>query len=223
MSGELFALSAAQFSDVSKVVRRVLKTSELSTGDVATRPRRAIGVARVMQIADAYPVYDSLATRQVALFELNRDVDTDVVQFFGDNLHGLVQLSVGDISCEIDCRASTAELRAALGLSVIDCRVTAFPGAWEFAWDQAIRKPITCVAKPAIESEFCMAGIVVYREGWRSVSSDGSNPVLVDLLDAIPYLEGEVKRGAVAIASALGDGLWVAHHWSCPAVSYRVN
>jgi hypothetical protein len=223
MTEQLYALSGAQFADVSKVVRRVLKTSKLSPVEVATRPRRSSGIVRVQNVAEQYPVYDSLTTRQVALFELARDVETDVVQFFGEELHGLVQLQVGDISCEIDCRASTADLRAALGLSLLDCRVTAFPGLWEFAWEQATRKPITCIAKPAIESDFCFAGIVVYREGWRSVTSDGANPVLVDLLDAIPYLEGELKRGSVSIASALGDGLYVAHHWSCPAVSYRVK
>ena len=223
MSGELIALTEEQHLDLSRIRRIVLKTGDLPAAEVPSKKRRARTVARVMNVGDEFPTYTSLTTRQVALFELARDVETDVIQFFGEDLHGLVSLQVGDISCEIDCRASTAELREALGMSLQDCRVTAFPGLWEFAWGDVLRKTISCQPKPAEDDNFCFAGIVVYREGWRSVTSDGINPTMVDLIDGIPYIQGELKRGAVSIASALGDGLYIAHHWSCPSVSYRIS
>lgn len=222
MSGELIALTEEQHADLSRIRRIVLKSGALPAADVPAKTRRSRTVARVMNVGDEFPTYSSLATRQVALFELARDVETDVIQFFGEDLHGLVSLRVGDISCEIDCRASTGELRQAVGLSVQDCRITAFPGLWEFAWGDVTRKSITCNPKPAGLEDFCFAGIVVYPEGWRSVTSDGINPTMVDLIDGIPYIQGELKRGAVSIASALGEGLYIAHHWSCPSVTYRI-
>lgn len=220
---ELIALTPEQFADVSEMRRIVLKRGERPPVEIAGSRRRSRTVARVMNVGDEFPVYSPLETRQVALFELSRDTDQDVIQFFGQDLHGLVSLQVGDISCEIDCRASTAELREAVGLAVADCRITAFPGLWEFAWGDRPRQTIECAAVPAYEAEFCAAGIVVRREGWRSVTSDGINYSLCDLVDGIPFIEGELKRGAVSIASQLGEGLYIAHHWSCPSVSYRLN
>lgn len=224
MTKELIALEPEQFDDLQLMRRIVLKEGVRPSIEVGRRPPRPRGVARVMNVGDEFPVYSPLTVRKVALFQLSRETSQDVVQFFGTDLHGLVRLTVGDISIEIDCRASTDQLRAALGLSLQDCRITAFPGLWEFAWSEGInRRPITCTAIAADLSDYCTAGIVIRQEGWRSTSSDGDGFALVDLIDGIPFIEGELKRGAVSIASAIGDGLWIAHHWSCPAVTYRIS
>lgn len=223
-TNELIALEPEQFDDLALIRRIVLKKGVRPSIEVGRRPPRPRGVARVMNVGDEFPVYSPLTVRKVALFQLSRETNQDVVQFFGEDLRGLVRLAVGDISIEIDCRASTDQLRAALGLSLQDCRITVFPGLWEFAWGEGInRRPITCTAVAADLADFCTAGIVIRQEGWRSTSSDGDGFALVDLIDGIPFIEGELKRGAVSIASAIGDGLWIAHHWSCPAVTYRIN
>lgn len=220
----LIALEPEQFDDLNTIRTIVLKEGVRPAVEVGSRRPRPKGVARVMNVGDEFPVYSPLTVRQVALFQLSRETNQDVVQFFGEDLHGLVRLTVGDISIEIDCRASTAELRAALGIPLQDCRVTVFPGLWEFAWGDGInRRPITCAPVAAELANYCMAGIVIRQEGWRSTSADGDGFALVNLIDGIPFIEGELKRGAVSIASAIGDGLWIAHHWSCPAVTYRIN
>lgn len=223
-SKELIALEPEQFDELALVRQIVLKEGVRPAVEVARRPSRSKGVARVMNVGDEFPVYDPLNVRQVAIFRLSRETSQDTIQFFGEDLHGLVQLTVGDVSVQVDCRASTEELREALGISNLECRITAFPGLWEFAWGEGVtRRAITCSPVAASSPNYCMAGIVVRQEGWRSTSTDGDSYALVNLIDGIPFIEGELKRGAVSIASAIGDGLWIAHHWSCPAVSYRIN
>jgi hypothetical protein len=218
----LYALTSQQHADIGHVVRssrnRVRSQVNVGRGDGRQR------VARVMNDGAEFPIYDSIAERDAALFELSRSTDQDTLQFFGSDLQGLVRLTIGSISIEIDCRATTDELRAALGLDVSICRVTAFPGLWEFAWQLGmVPQTITCVPVPAAEDIYCTAGIVQRREGWRSVSADGANVSRVKVLDCIPFLEGELKRGAMAMAFPLGDTLYAAGVWSCPGVTYRIQ
>ncbi len=221
---ELIALEPEQFDDLNTMRTILLKEGVRPAIELTGRPRRSRNVARVMNVGDEFPTYSPLEVRQTAIFYLDRESYQDTVQFFGEDLHGLVRVVAGDTSVEVDCRVTTAELREALGISLADCRITVFPGLWEFAWaDSYVRRSVSVTPVNADVAEYCKAGIVVRQEGWRSASADGDNYSLVNLIDGIPFIEGELKRGAVSIASAIGDGLWIAHHWSCPAVTYRIN
>lgn len=172
------------------------------------------------------PIYNTLRSRPAVLFDLSRRTLQGTIQFLGEDLWGDVTLKIGDdVEARIDCRATTEQLRSALqqeGFDLDRCRVTAFPGLWEFAFadDVAALPAVTC--EPVITSTRpFLGGCLVTREGWRSVSADGDTPSLVQVIDCIPHLEGEVKLGSMALAHRLGANLYMAGQWSCPGFTFR--
>lgn len=221
MTREIYALTKAQRRVFGEMARD-FKSPVLSAPAVPAADRGSLSVARLMTVGDEYPVYNPLETRKAAIFELSRNTLQATVKFYGEDLRGLVALTVGSISAQVDCRATTEELRAALS-SLRKCRVTAFPGLWEFVFDDETRELPEITCEPVITSSAVrfLGGCVVTQEGWRSTSVDGDNFSQVDVIDSIPYIEGEVKLGAMALGIRYGAALYLAGQWSCPAFSFR--
>lgn len=209
-----YGLTDEQHSAVGKLVA---DAGVIVRKPAPARPRRSStggDVLRLMIVDDEYPVYAPKQIRKAALFVASFDTDQTTVQMFGSDLSGYLELNIGGTIRRAHCQATTDELRAALRLDPGFCRVSAFPGLWEFAW-AGDALPLSVVPY----SNF-FGGVVVTDELWVSDTEDGLNPVLVDVVDAIPFIEGQVKRGAVSIGSPYGDGYFVAQYWNCPGFSF---
>jgi len=222
MNGEpVYGLTLAQNVALESLVRQS-KRGARSAPYIPPANRSGSSLARLMTIGTEFPVYNPLETREAALFELSRHTQQATVKFIGQNLWGRVLLTVGSISIEIDCRADSTQLRSRLQ-ALSRCRITAFPGLWEFAFDPGTTElpAITCEPVITSNSQRFLGGCVVTREGWRSVTTDNFEPAIVEVIDCIPYIEGEVKLGAMAIGHRYGASLFLAGEWSCPAFTFR--
>lgn len=179
--------------------------------------------ARLMTVGSTFPKYRPTQTRNAALFELTQELPTVIVQFIGENLWGNVRLTIGSISIEIDCRADQETLRSRLNFTTDYCRATVFPGLWEFAFGRDIGDIPAVSCEPVVTSNSVrfLGGCVVTREGWRSVSQNGVNYDTVKVIDGIPFIEGEVKLGSMAICNRIGTDLYLAGPWHCPAFTFR--
>jgi hypothetical protein len=216
------AMNRKQYAAFKRLIRdsKDVVRDEAPTVEPANRSRLAI--ARLMTIGDEFPKYNPLETRKAAIFQLDRISLQATVKFYGEDLWGDVWLNIGSTTIRIDCRATTDELREALP-NLRDCRITAFPGMWEFAFgDKVTELPeITCEAVLTTAPRRFLGGVVVTQEGWRSSSANGEDVSVVDVIDAIPYIEGELRLGAMAIGTRYGDEVYLAGQWSCPAFSFR--
>lgn len=215
------ALNPRQYRSFKRLVRDS-QDGTRSTGAVEPADRRRSAVARLMVVGDSFPKYNPLEPRKVAIFGLNREGHQATVKFYGEDLWGDVWLTIGGSgTVRVDCRATTDELRSRV--SVRDCRITAFPGLWEFAFGESVAElpEITCEPVLTSSEERFLGGCVVTREGWRSQSADGEDFAEVEVIDSIPYIEGELRLGAMALGMRYGDALYVAGQWSCPAFSFR--
>jgi hypothetical protein len=177
-------------------------------------------------IANQLPVYNPLHTRPAALFELSRQTLQLTVKFLGENLWGNVRLTIADISIEIDCQVTTLQLRTRLqaaGVPVDRVRITALPGLWEFAFDRSFTELPEVTCEPVVTGNVrrFLGGCLVTREGWRSVTADNDSVVMVEVIDSIPFLDGEVKLGAMALGVRFGASLYLCGQWSCPACTFR--
>lgn len=173
-------------------------------------------VARIMIVDDTYPVYSPLVPRKVALFAPSPDTQQTTVQMFGCDLDGYILLTIDGTEFRVDCQSSIDQLSGTLGLGRT-CRVTAFPGTWEFAWKKDAPE---VTARP---SDGFYGGLIVRQELFLSVTDDGRYPILVDCLDAIPFIEGEVKRGALSIAWQHGVDTFLAAYWRDPAFNFAAR
>lgn len=221
MTEPVYGLTLAQNVALEHLVR-ASKTGTRRMPYVPGANRRGASLARLMTIGDTFPIYNPLEPRPAAIFELSRYTQQATVKFVGENLWGPVRLTIGDISIEIDCRVTTAALRANLQ-ALSRCRITAFPGLWEFAFDDSVTELpwIDCEPVATVNAVRFLGGCIVTREGWRSTSADGDTVSMVDVIDSIPYIEGEVKLGAMALGLRYGAEVYLAGQWSCPAFTFR--
>ncbi len=219
MTDEVFGLTLQQHQAVERIWRETrMKTRALPY--ISVPDRRNDKFARLINIGPEFPVYNPFEPRPVGLFELSRVTKQLTVKFYGENLRGDVFLQIDDLSWRINCQSTSFELTNILSLN--DCRITCFPGLWEFAfgttWDEL--PLVTCEPYYTDAPVRFLGGCVVTNEAWRSVTVDGIKPATVEVIDCIPYLEGELKLGAMAIGTKFGDGVYVASQWSCPAFSF---
>ncbi len=212
----ILGLTLDQHREVSQVVID-WRTTQRPQAGVPSAKRRTPSITRVMTVNAAYPVYEPREYRKVALFIPSRDTQQTTLQMFGTDLTGDIQITIDGTTYTIDCQVTSAQLRTAIGLPLAVCRITAFPGMWEFAW-AGDAKTIT-----AIPYTDFYGGLLVTDELWRSQTADGEEPVLVDSIDAVPFVEGQVKRGAISLASPWGDGIYMAQYWHCPGFNFAAS
>lgn len=178
------------------------------------------GFVRVMTMAELFPIYTPRADRPVAYFERRPDLETITIEMFGSDLVGPIEVTIDGRTYTADCQAGTDELRSVFGFLLKVCRVTAFPGLWEFAFTGVAP---TITAKPAVgtsPTQTFYGGLVVTEEAWVSVSDGDANLTALDVVDAIPFIEGEVKRGSVGIAFWSDDIGWLVLQWTCRDFSF---
>jgi len=214
---ELVALHPDDFSDLQSMHREWLTTRRPQAGVQGKKRRGTYDTLRVMVLGPEYPIYSPRESRECTQFVRDLTRDTITIEMFGDDLAGFINVTIDGTLYTTDCQFGTDELRAWFGFSLDVCRVTAFPGLWEFAFT-GTAPSITAEPGPGtspLSNLQYRGGVLVQYEGWVSVDDGIGNLVLADVVDTIPFAEGEVKPGAIAIArwsSAVG---WFVEKWQC--------
>ena len=195
---------------------RAFQTSTWPQAGVPSKKRRiTYDFIRVMIIDADYPVYTPREERAVAYFVRDLSRETITIEMFGDELAGDLNVTIDGTLYRVNCQSSTAQLRTAFGFNLRKCRVTAFPGLWEFAFSGAAP---TITAEPAIGTTDILTfsgGVVVTEEAWVSVGDDVGRLLTINVVDVIPFAEGEVKPGSVAVAMWASDIGWLVRQWHC--------
>lgn len=209
--------SEDDFSRVAAAVRDFETTLRPQAGVTRKRRSSTYDTLRVMILGPEYPVYSPRESRAVVQFVRDLSRDTITIEMFGDDLAGFIDVWVDGTRYTTDCQLGTDELRAWFGFNLRDCRVTAFPGLWEFAFS-GTAPTITAEPGPGYSSRSNRqypGGALVTHEGWVSVDDNAGGLILVDVIDTIPYAEGEVKPGAIAIARWSSSVGWFVEKWQC--------
>lgn len=219
---EILGLTVAQHKEIGEHLIEARHPPRPMAG-VASRPKQSNkSAARVMFIDDGYAVYSPRKPRKVAVFHLNRIEQTKTIEMFGTNLSGDLIVTIAGVDYVTDCRSSTATLRAVFAPFVQDCRITAFPGMWEFAWtgdapEMSVRPGLI------LHDRGYTGGVLLVDEAWRSEDNGNGGFVTIDGTDAMPFIEGEIRRGSRAIAHWTRRDGWLIGDWKCRAFSFRAE
>lgn len=206
-------------TDCDRIAAAVVgyETTYRPQAGIARKAKAFYGSAsRAMIIDDTYPVYSPRDSRKVALFQISPETNQTTVRMFGCDLSGYIVLTIAGDEFTVPCTATNVQLRTALNLGRT-CRVTAFPGTWEFAWRDRV---LDITARPG---NGFYGGLLVQDELWVSMTDDDEEPYLVDCVDSIPFIEGEVKRGALSIAQQYGHGTYLAAYWRDPGFNFAAG
>jgi hypothetical protein len=202
----------------------------------ARAPRGEIGVtkkprafpqttARVMQIDDGYPVYEPDKIRNVAVFVLGPRNRVRTIEMTGDDLHGDINVTIDDAqfglaTWNLNCQSQTEAVRKKFGFLDSYCRVTVFPGMWEFVF--ADEPPAMFVeARPSSGDNLFSGGLQLINERWVSIDDGNGGVKTIEATDSMPFLEGEVKRGSRALAHWSDSEGWIIGQWQCRPFWFR--
>lgn len=230
MTETLYGLTATQHAEVGRIVIHSKRGNRPATQQAERDPHRYRGVARVIMLDDN-PVYEPKTKRDCAIFRLNAHGQQKTLEFIGHALEGDLVVRIAGSELRIECRATTAELRAKLteaGISASDCRATVFPGLWEFdfnggRWfESAPSMTVEAWAPPAedLDSPVFSGELRLVQEAWLSVA-DGGQPKTIETCDWIPFKPGAIKSGAIGAASWSHEAGWLVLAWQCRDYSFR--
>ena len=222
-NGALIGYTEDQHRRLSAVVLQVETLVGTDIGVV--RKKRVVSqtAARVMIVDESYPVYSPRVVRPVAVFVHDLTAAIITVEMSGDDLCGDLLLTIDGIAYRVDSQADTAALQAVLGFAPTVVRVRVFPGMWEFVF-LTVADPPTVTVEPYFggdPDEFYAGGVLVIREGWLSIDNGDNGFETLDCYDAMPFLEGELKRGSRAIAHWESSSGWLAGEWKCRDFRFR--
>jgi hypothetical protein len=221
---DIYGLTQEQHTAVGDLLQR---SGNIVRAEAPPVVRRGAPSEFVRVMSLDFPTYSPREAREVALFEHDPLAVVVTAKFFGESLAGDVVLKFGSLSIRLDCRSTTAQLRAKLGVALNYCRATVFPGLWEFHFvDPTVVRTQT---PPTIDVETYFTGgnlpftggVVVTREGWVSATDDGDNFAKVEVIDAVPFRKGQVKAGGIALAQRYGADQFMVSGWSCPEFTFK--
>lgn len=172
-----------------------------------------------MCLGPDFPIYNPRETQSVAYFVHDLENQTVTLEMFGDDLAGFINVTINGNVLTVNCQLGTDELRAAFGFNLKECRITAFPGLWEFAFageaPEMFAEPGPGYA--SLSNRVYPGGCLIVQEAWRSVYNDSGELDLIEITDMTPFSEGEVKPGAIAKATwsdSVPSG-WLVDGWKC--------
>ena len=219
MSEALIGYQEAQHRELSALVLDARISERPFVGVLPKKRRGAHDALRVMILGDEYPIYSPRSERACVYFVRDLTRDTVTIEMFGDDLSGFIDVWIDGALYRTNCQSSTEELRAWFGFSLSVCRVTAFPGLWEFAFGFGQVAPVIWAEPgPGTSSRSNLqfrGGVVVVYEGWVSVDNGRGGLDTVDVVDAIPFAEGEVSPGAISVARWSSSVGWFVERWQC--------
>jgi hypothetical protein len=192
------------------------------------------GTCRLITLEAAAPAYTPKTLRSVGLFRLNSDGQQKTIEFTGHALEGDLILAIGGTEIQINCKATTAELREKLrtaGINSADCRANVFPGLWEFdfnggRWAQAA-PAVTCEAfEPPpedTETPVFSGQLTITSEAWVSLPDNAGGVTRILCRDWIPHKPGAIKAGAIGAAVWCHEAGWLVLAWQCRDYSFRAG
>lgn len=234
MTETLYGLTEAQHAEVGRLVRSNRVTARPETSTATKNRDRYRGIARVILIDSNSPTYQPQVVRECGLFRFSPNGQQRTIEFSGHALEGDLILSINGSEMQIDCAATTADLRAKLseiGVNARDCRATVFPGLWEFDFNSGRfrEKPptLTCTAyEPPpedTETPVFSGDLRVVSETWVSVSSNGEVFDTVATREWIPFKPGALTSGAIGAALWSYEAGWMVLAWQCRDYSFRAE
>ena len=229
----MYGLTAKQFNAVGQLVTAAGSRSRPE----ATRPGLGPypGACRVILFGDDDPTYTPKTLRRVGLFRLNTTGIQKTVEFTGHSLEGDLVLTIAGIESRVPCKSTTEELRAILadnGIAAKDCRLTVFPGLWEFDFNTGGRWSETPPAfncqpfiPPDDDDETPVFGgeLAIVDEAWVTVTTDGDTFFQIGARDWIPHAAGAVKSGSVGAGVWCEEAGWLVLAWQCRDFSFRAD
>jgi len=230
MPEAVYGLTSEQHAQVGTLVRGAKTIVREQPGQPSKGPDRYRGICRVM-LRDEKPInYVPLTPRTCSLFRYSPNTRQITVMFSGAELEGDLAVTIDGVEIHVDCKATHAELRAALvasGIAKADCRATVFPGLWEFSFTgrwSAVAPSFTCVAfePPAedVEASVYSGELQIVNEAWLSASDDGDEILTVDTIDWVPFSTDAITPGAIGGAQwGYGAG-WLVLAWQCREWSF---
>lgn len=192
------------------------------------------GSCRVITMDAEDPTYSPRTVRTVGVFMLKPDGSQITVELSGHALEGDLVLTVAGVEIQIDCRATTNQLREALqsaGIQSRDCRATVFPGLWEFdfnggRWsDGPPGLTVEAFEPPAEDTEtpIFSGQLRVTREAWVSATNDRKTVSTIECRDWIPHKTGAIKAGAIGAAVWCDEAGFLVLAWQCRDYSFRTE
>jgi hypothetical protein len=220
MSDEaLIGYTEEQHREISTLVLDARNEVRPYVGVLAKKRKTTHDALRVMILGDEYPIYSPRSERPCVYFTRDLTRDTITIEMFGDDLSGYIDVWIDGVLYRTDCQLGTDELRAWFGFPLNVCRVTAFPGLWEFAFGFDQVAPVFWAEPGPGHSPYSnlqfRGGVLVTYEGWVSVDNGGGDLDTVDVVDTVPFAEGEVSPGAIAIARWSSSVGWFVEKWHC--------
>lgn len=220
MAEEIYGLTLTQNQAVERLVKSSRNSTRPATG-LSPPNAKYPGLGRVIIFDTEDPTYDPTTTREVALFRFNPTGTQKTVEFSGQNLEGDLVLTLAGTEYQIPCASTTAELRAILNLDLQDCRVTVFPGYWEFdfnngQWAGDAPSFTIDAYEPEDEDDPVFDGTaIITDEGWVSVTDDGDTYKTIEINDWVPFLTGAVKAGSIGLIGWSHEAGWISLAWQC--------
>jgi hypothetical protein len=192
------------------------------------------GTCRVIAMAADDPTYQPRVPRQVGVFKLHPDGSQTTIEFSGHALEGDLVLTIAGVQMQIDCRATTSQLREKLqaaGIQARDCRATVFPGLWEFdfnggRWSDS---PPSLQALPFdppaedTETPVFSGQLRVTREAWLSVTRNRLDIETILCRDWIPHKNGAIKAGAIGAVVWSHEAGFLCIAWQCRDYSFQTG
>jgi hypothetical protein len=207
-----------------RIVRAVLSTEKLDRRPeigVEIKPRALPQTScLVMHIDDGYPVYDPDNFVNVGVLVLGERGRVRVIEMTGGDLFGDIDVTIGGSTWRLNCQGQTEAVRRKFGFLDSYCRVTVLPGYWEFVFADAAPE-MSVVAHSAFGDLLYDGGLRIIKQRWRSIDDGNGGIRTIQATDSVPYLEGAVMRGSMAVAHWSETDGWVLGRWDCRPFYFR--
>lgn len=189
---------------------------------------------RVIALTDR--VYDSTRSESLPVFIYDRTRTVFNVQQMGTSLSGYLVLKINGVSYVVECRRENFD-----DITISGLRITVLPGMWELDFgvltDAKAAATTVEVATLTSQQQLSLCELfddettpiftgstLVRREFWVTVpGAEFSDTIPVhheEVTDCLPYLTGNVGRGAIGTCVWNWDAGYTSIAWMCRSFSH---
>ena len=232
MNEPVYGLTAQQHDEIGYYFGRNHDTTRPPSEPPSSAPFP--GSCRVITMEADDPTYTPKKARKVGVFMLRPDGSQVTIEFSGHALEGDLVLRIAGVEIQIDCKATTSQLRSKMvtaGIAARDCRATVFPGLWEFDFNggrwsevppnvqaEAFEPPAEDTETPVFSGQ-----LRITPEAWVSVTRNRLDVETIYCRDWIPHKTGAIKAGAIGAAVWCHEAGWMVIAWQCRDYSFRAG
>lgn len=189
---------------------------------------------RVIALTDR--VYDSTTSESLPVFIYDRTRTVFNIQQMGTSLSGYLVLKINDVSYVVECRRENFD-----DITIPGLRITVLPGLWELDFgiltdtkaDATTVEVVTLTSEQQLSlcelfddetTPIFTGSTLVRREFWVTVPGPEFSDTLPvqhqEVTDCLPYLTGNVGRGAIGTCVWNWDAGYTAIAWMCRTFSH---